>query len=130
MGGIDFMEALFSAIVSFFVFHFASHPKSKLHKKLPKKKLINRVQILPSIHIEAKNRIIHLHHWMNFTAIFVALNYSHQPIHSQVINGFLIGAIIQGLLYANRFKIVFRYDEYHRKVRCSSYNLSFLKKLV
>lgn len=125
------MEALFSAIAGFSLFHFTTHPKSKLYKKLPRKKLVNRIQVFPSIHFEAKNRVFHFHHWMIFSSFYFFAQQSSKPIlHSDLLQGFLIGAIIQGLLFADRFRVVFKESEYHKKVKRSSYNISFLKKLV
>lgn len=123
------MEALFSGAASFAFFHFATHPKSKINKRLPSKK-ISRIQIFPRIHIQAKNRIFHFHHWMLFAPAYVfAQKANTEFLHSDIITGFLLGGIIQGLLYADRFRFVIHQKEYH-KIKKSSYNLSFLRKLI
>ena len=125
------METILSFAISFLLFHLVTHPKSKLNKKLPSKKITGRVQIFPRISIEAKNRVFHVHHWMLFTpAYFLLPQVNHGLGLNPLIQGFLLGGIIQGLLYADRFRIIFNYNEYNRKVKRSSYNLSFLKKLI
>lgn len=122
------MEALLSGLGAFAFFHFASHPKSKIHKKLPSKS-IKRVQLIPSLNFEVKNKIFHFHHWMLFTPTFVFVNYIDKGlIHSDLLNGALIGGIVQGLLYKDRFKLVHKAAEY-QKTKSSTYNISFLKKL-
>lgn len=125
------METLLSFAVSFFLFHLATHPKSKFNKKLPSKKISSRFQIFPRISFEAKNRVFHVHHWMLFTpAYFLLPSVNHGLSLAPIIQGFLLGGIVQGLMYADRFRIIFHYDDYQKKVKHSSYNLSFLKKLV
>jgi hypothetical protein len=54
---------------------------------------------------------IHLHHWIIFSIIllcvlvFVFLKENHEKNKYNLIIGFLIGGIIQGLTYTDRFKI-------------------------
>ena len=121
---------LITAAGSFLVFHFASHPKSRFNKKLPNKKIASRVQIFPRINIEAKNRIFHFHHWMIFTPLYLFTQHTGNGLfNSGLIRGILLGGIIQGLLYADRFKLIFNVNDY-KKVKRSSYNVSFLKKLI
>lgn len=123
------MEALASGVASFILFHLTTHPKSKINKKLPSKKF-SRVQIFPRISIEAKNRVFHFHHWMIFTPLYFLTQHTGNAfLQSSLLHGFLLGGIVQGLLFADRFRIVFHLKEY-RRVNRSSYNLSFIKKII
>ena len=123
------MEALISGVISFLVFHLTSHPKSKFSQKIPSKK-IKRIQVSPSIAVEAKNRVFHFHHWMIFTPLYFYSQHAGTSwLNSSLVHGFLLGAIIQGLLYADRFRFVFHVQEY-KKFQPATYNLSFLRKLL
>lgn len=125
------MEALISGIISFTLFHFASHPKSRFHKKLPKAKF-KRIQLAPRMSIEAKNRIFHLHHWMLFVPILGASVFLGGGfLQSDILHGFLLGGIAQGLMYKDSLKFMHKAHDFHEKVSAASYHkFSFLKKII
>lgn len=104
----DLGKFLVGTIAGYGFFWLASHPThSPVRKKLPVKKIKN-VHILPEIHVEAKGRKVHLHHWFNLSflyAILFATRKKHK-ILSKLTHGFLIGSILQGLSYKDRFKVV------------------------
>ena len=61
---------------------------------------------IKSIFLHTKHYKIHLHHWLFSAAallILISLNYYHD-----VVFGFLIGMIFQGLTYRDFYKIVYR----------------------
>ena len=121
------MELLIGSLVSFSVLHYTSHPKSRVHKRIPMKKLFN-VQLSPHINFSIKRRVIHFHHWMIFSPIYVvAQTGDHGIMSAAVIKGMLIGGIIQGLMYKDRFKFIFKNQDYI-KIADSHYNLSSLLK--
>jgi hypothetical protein len=106
------MEIIIGSLVSFSVFHYTSHPKSRFHKKIPIKKFFN-IQIVPHINLSLKKRVIHLHHWMLFSPLFAFAQTGDRGILSAgVMKGLLIGGIIQGLMYKDRFHIIFKQQDY------------------
>lgn len=125
------MEAILSGAASFILFHLASHPKSKIHGKIPKAK-IKRFELSPRFTFEAKNRIFHLHHWMIFTPIYFFVQAKGAGIfQSDLFSGFLIGGILQGLMYKDSLKLVHRNSEYKNRVSSASYHrFSFLRKII
>ncbi|HVZ11412.1 MAG TPA: hypothetical protein VG965_00090 [Patescibacteria group bacterium] len=123
------METIISGIVSFFLFHFATHPNSRLNKKLtPKvgssKKIGSRVEFFPRFNIEAKNKKFHVHHWMIFAPLLIVTQTVGRGIgflQSDIAQGFMIGGLLQGLLYQDSLKIVHQNKDYHKKITQGSY---------
>lgn len=120
---------LISGFISFLLFTITSHPKSRVNKKLPDKKIKN-IQIFPRISILAKNRVIHFHHWVLFTPLYIFINNIEKSIsHIDIINGFLLGGIIQGLLFADRFRFVRRRNDIDQ-VKQSSYRIPLINRFM
>jgi hypothetical protein len=119
------MELILGSIVSFSFLHYATHPKSGIHKKIPMKRMFN-FQFSPHINFSLKRHVIHFHHWAIFSPLFVIAQQSDKGILSTlVVKGIFLGAIIQGLMYRDRFKFVFKHQEYN-KIRESHYHLDSL----
>ncbi len=90
------------AIGGYILARVASHPNSKINSKLPKIKLKN-IYILPSLKISIKGKILHLHHWFNFTVLLcLSIFVTGGILDSWLTRGFLIGGIIQGLRFPDR----------------------------
>lgn len=106
--GRDIFKLLAGGILGYGFFWLTSHPThSPVRKKLPEKRIKN-VHLLPELHIEAKGRRFHLHHWINLSflyALLFATRKSHK-ILSKITHGFLIGSILQGLSYKDRFRLI------------------------
>lgn len=79
---------------------------SPLHKKIPSKALRN-VSLIPHLKIQRKDKEIHMHHWVNFALAygFIAIKKRHL-LKRHAFHGFIIGSILQGLTYKDRFKVV------------------------
>ena len=123
------METLIGGVTSFLVFHLASHPKSRIGKKVPHAK-IKRVQFLPHLRIEAKNKILHIHHWMLFAPIYLFVQAKGSGIlQSDLLNGFLIGGILQGLMYKDSLKIIHSAAKPFERQGYTPYPVRILKKL-
>ncbi len=124
------METIISGVASFFLFQITTHPKSKINKKIPRVK-ISRFSFAPRFTFEAKNRVFHLHHWMLFTPILVFTQTRGTGIlQSDLLHGFLLGTIVQGLLYRDRFKVVSRYEEFEKRVSQSSLHLPLVRRII
>lgn len=119
------LEAFFGGIISFILLTLFTHPKSRLNKKLPEKKIKN-IQLFPRMNVSAKNRVFHVHHWMWLTPVFL---FFHNLTHSDLLSGAVLGGIFQGFLFRDRFKIIFKKDEYEEKLKNSSMNVPLVGRV-
>src|SRR3990170_5112177 len=96
------MEAIqsFGGIaVGYWFYHLLTQPL-KFKNKLPKIK-IKALEFLPSLKIRLKNRIIHIHHWIFLSAIFVFLLTATTGFAQLLLfKSFCVGGIIQGFTIA------------------------------
>lgn len=91
-----------SSVAGYAVSHLISNPKSKINKKLPTIK-IKGVEFMPSIKISVKGRIIHFHHWFNFTLLLcISVFVTSALLDSWLTRGFLMGGVVQGLRFSDR----------------------------
>ena len=97
--------------LGYFLFWLASHPtRSPLRKRIPQTQY-KSISILPEIKIARKNKEYHLHHWFNISTLYLLIYLKKKRLpHSKFINGLMLGGIIQGLSYKDRFKIIKKYE--------------------
>lgn len=101
---------LLTTIVSFFVCNLLTHPQSKIWQKLPRLKL-KRFDIFPSIRISIKGKIIHFHHWFNFSVLLVVSVFvSDGILDNWTARSILLGGVIQGLATPSARKIIYSKD--------------------
>jgi hypothetical protein len=97
-------------IAGFSALNILTHQKSPIwkkmmHKKYPRSK---RIQLYPSIRLQMKNRIFHLHHWMTLSIVLgLSLMFKVGILDHALTQGFLIGGIIQGLSDPMSRKVVY-----------------------
>ncbi len=102
----ELLKVFIGGSIGFSLFFLTSHPRSLVHKKLPSKKIRN-VHILPHVKIERKDTTYHVHHWINISSLYFLLYLKKRRLlKSKLFHGFLLGSIVQGLLYKDRFRIV------------------------
>jgi len=92
--------------IGFGIFWLTSHPRSKLHCKLPRKKYKN-IQLIPQIQFTRKDKVYHFHHWVIFSSLYLKYFLKSRKFRSKILHGIMLGSILQGLTYKDRFK--FRY---------------------
>lgn len=97
--------------LGYFLFWLASHPtRSPLRKRIPQKQF-KSVSILPEIKIARRNKEYHFHHWLNISTLYLLILLKKKRLpHSKFINGLMLGGVIQGLSYKDRFKIIKKYE--------------------
>lgn len=103
---MDILLFLPAIAAGFASFHFTTHPKSSIRKKMPNIK-VHRFQIFPSLKIHLPDKTIHFHHWLNFSIILVFSGITGNVIESIFLKGFLTGGILQGLTIPNGRKILY-----------------------
>lgn len=96
--------------LGFMLFQLMSHPHSHVHKKIPPKKIKN-IHLLPHIKIQTKEKHIHLHHWMNLGSLYITSLVLKKLRKSHLYHGFMLGSILQGLHYKDRFQIIKKLEE-------------------
>lgn len=119
------LETLTGGIIGFIVFTVGSHPKSKINIRFPDQKIRN-LQVFPRINVVARNRIIHIHHWISLAIVYLVIQ---NFIQVNIVNGILLGGIFQGLLYKDRFRIFFKQEEYHEKIKSGSLHIPLLQRI-
>lgn len=93
---------IISGFVGYFTSRLISHPNSKINQKIPKIKLKN-IELLPSFRVIFGERIIHFHHWFNFTILLcISIFITSGFLDSWMTRGFLIGGAFQGLKFPDR----------------------------
>lgn len=93
----------FGAGLGFTLFLITSHPKSKVNKKLPSKKIKN-FHLLPYMKYVSEKNEYHFHHWMNISLLYALTSLlDKKAARSHYVRGFFLGSILQGLLYKDRF---------------------------
>lgn len=108
---MPFIYTALSTFASYKVCNLFTHPNSKIWQNFPKLR-IKRVELLPSLRIFVKGRVIHLHHWFNFTILLGASVFVTGGIlDSWVTRGALLGGIFQGLSIPSARKIIYRQDQ-------------------
>lgn len=101
------LEFILGTLVSYGVFTLLSHPRSKVHQKLPERRY-KKVQYLPHIKLFNKERIFHFHHWFLFSLLSgPVLALERKYLKSRLFHGLLAGGILQGLSYPDRFRLVY-----------------------
>ncbi len=104
----DAGKFLAGAISGFSFFAVSSHRKSPIYKMLPNRKIKN-ISYFPNIKIQKKNKHYHIHHWMIFSALYAPFILIKR-LRSKLLHGLIIGSIIQGLTYKDRFRIKYHSD--------------------
>jgi len=113
---------ILGVVASFIIFTIASHPRSKINKKLPDKKIKN-FQFFPRITVSIRNRMIHFHHWLLLTPFYIWVQNAEKGLfHSDMVQGLVLGGIMQGLMFKDRFRLVVKREEFH-KVKDSGFHI-------
>src|SRR5690349_18146154 len=78
-------------------FKTKTYPTSRKRKKLTNIKT-NKVKVFPVIRFYMFGRVIHLHHWINFSILLIlSIFITGNILDFMVTKGLLLGGIIQGL---------------------------------
>lgn len=102
---VEIVYTILSIFGGYFSLKLTSTPGSRINRRVPKLKIKN-LQLLPSIQIRIRGRIIHLHHWMNLSVLLViSIFVGGTILDSWITRGFIMGGIVQGLRFSDRGKI-------------------------
>ena len=102
---------LLASVIGYIFLYFYSHPKSFIHKRLPKLK-IKSFQFFPSMTITISGKVIHLHHWIGFSIILVVSIFVNSGILSYIFTkGLLSGGILQGVFTPRSFRLIYKKED-------------------
>lgn len=102
---MELIAFLPGAIAAIPTMHYLTHP-NKLKNRIPKIK-VSRFELSPNIRISFRGRQIWLHHWLNFAILLgVSIPVTNGILDAHFTKGFLMGGILQGLLYPDRYKFI------------------------
>lgn len=100
------LKVALGATAAFSLFTIISHPRSKIYKNIPRVKVKN-VDVLPNLRIKRKEKIYHIHHWLYWSSLYAYLLLRKKRILKKTfLHGFIVGGILQGLAYKDRFKVI------------------------
>ncbi|MCL5432619.1 MAG: hypothetical protein M1524_00695 [Patescibacteria group bacterium] len=100
------LKVLIGASAGFAIGWLISHPKSSLKNKLPKTK-IEGFHVLPNIRLVKKDKVYRLHHWMVLASFYFPLLWKKGNfLKYKLLHGIVIGSILQGLSFKDRFNII------------------------
>ena len=103
------LSILPATALGYLTFKVTTHPTSRFRRKLPNIKT-KRVQVFPVIRINLFGRVIHFHHWINFSILLILSIFITGNILDYVVTkGILLGGIVHGLtLPGEHRKIVYK----------------------
>ena len=106
---MEHLSLIPATALGYLTFKATTHPTSRIRRKLPNIKT-KRVQLFPVIRFYLFGRVIHLHHWINFSILLIlSLFISNNFLDFTVTQGLLLGGIIQGLtLPKEHRKVVYK----------------------
>lgn len=88
-----------AVLIGYALFMGLTHQKSPVWRRLEKRAFkAKRLQILPSVRYQHRDKIFHFHHWMNFSILLaISLFFNVKVLDHTITQGLLVGGIIQGL---------------------------------
>lgn len=112
---MDLLPLIVSGVISYKICNLFTHPHSKIWNNYPKLK-IKRIELLPSIRILIKGKVIHFHHWFNFSVLIcISIFVTGGILDSWITRGVLLGGVIQGLSIPSARKLIYN-EEWIRKM--------------
>lgn len=100
------MQALYTlaaALGSFALCEILTHPNAKIRKKSPNIR-IKWLELMPSIRILTRKRVIHIHHWVHLSLLLVVSFVFIQDgiLSTWTAKGAMLGGVLQGLRFPDR----------------------------
>lgn len=105
---MDLLAFLFSIFPGFFIFRLLSDErKSGVARKVPEFR-VWRFQLLPSLRIFVRGKIVHFHHWLSLTIILsITLVVNAGFLDFSFVKGAMVGGILQGLTFPDKLNIIY-----------------------
>lgn len=106
---MEHLSILPATALGYLTLKATTHPTSRFRRKLPNIKT-RRIQFFPVIRFYLFGRVIHLHHWINFSILLIlSIFITGNILDFMVTKGLLLGGIIHGLtLPREHRKVVYK----------------------
>ncbi len=106
---MDYISIIPATALGYLTLKATTHPDSRFRRKLPNFKT-RRVHFFPVLRVNVFGRVIHFHHWVNFSILLILSFFISVGILDFVVTkGILLGGIIHGLtLPKEHRKIIYR----------------------
>ena len=106
---MEVLSILPATALGYLTFKITTHPTAKFRKRMPNIKT-KRVQVFPVIRFYMFGRVIHFHHWFNFSILLaLSIFVTGGVLDYMVTKGILLGGILHGLsLPTEHRRIVYR----------------------
>ena len=105
------MNQIFSFLPAFLGSFLLYRLYSRNYKRLPRLK-IRRIEIFPSLKIYGSVKIIHFHHWLDFSILLLIIIVFGGGIFDSIfIKGLLSGPILEGILPSNNPRVIYKQDQ-------------------
>lgn len=102
------LETILGGVLGFSLFSLTSHPDSPLGRKLPAKK-VWLFHVTPEVKLRLRNTFVHFHHWLIFLGFYIFIQTTEKAfLNSDIVQGFMVGSIAQGLTYEDRFMVFYK----------------------
>lgn len=105
---------IISIVIGYFLFLYLSHPEKK-KDKLPKISIGN-LDLSPNIRVHIGSKTYWFHHWFLLSLLIgIPIIVQEDFQMPMIIKGVIVGGILQGLRYPDRFK--FRYPRLKETIK-------------
>lgn len=104
---MEYLSLVPATALGYLTFKATTHPQAKIRKRMPNL-TVKRLQFFPVIRIHMFGKVIHFHHWFNFSLLLALSGVTSFAILDHTITrGLLLGGVIQGLRLPRGHKGVF-----------------------
>ncbi len=94
---MDFLSIVPATALGYLTFRVTTHPTANIRRKMPNIKN-KRIQIFPVLRFYMFGRVIHFHHWFNFSILLIFSIFATSGILDYMVTkGVLLGGILHGL---------------------------------
>lgn len=94
---MEYLSIIPATLLGYATFRATTHPTSRIRRRMPNVR-VKRLQVFPVIRINIFGRVIHFHHWINFSVLLIMSFFISVGILDYVVTkGILLGGIIHGL---------------------------------
>lgn len=106
---MEYLSILPATALGYLGSRMFTHPSSRIRKKMPNIKT-QRVQVFPVFRFKVFGRVIHLHHWIYFSAILIVSTFASLGVLDFIVTkGILFGAVVHGLTLPKKHrKIIYK----------------------
>src|SRR3989344_1789317 len=107
---MDYLSIVPATALGYLTLKATTQPNSKIRRRMPNIKT-NRFQVFPVIRFYFFGRVIHLHHWINFSLLLLlSIFVTGGILDYMVTKGLLLGGVIQGLTLPHEHRKIFYKD--------------------